>query len=97
MPSGNGASPRPIWPAAACCSAALWATLASYCLCIALIKQRQAILDNKPADRATFSDMMKAIAQANRLAVELGLTVTSRTRAFQGKSANERDWDELVG
>jgi P27 family predicted phage terminase small subunit len=71
------------------------ATLASYCLCIAAIRQRQAILDADPIDRATFQDQMKAIAQANRLAVELGLTVTSRTRAFQGKSADERDWGDL--
>jgi hypothetical protein len=70
-------------------------TLASYCLCIAAIKQRQAILDLDPTDRAMFQDQMKAIAQANRLAVELGLTVTSRTRAFQGKSADERDWADL--
>jgi P27 family predicted phage terminase small subunit len=71
------------------------ATLASYCLCIAAIRQRQAVLDTDPTDRATFQDQMKAVAQANRLAVELGLTVTSRTRAFQGKSADERDWGDL--
>jgi phage terminase small subunit len=70
-------------------------TLASYCLCIAAIKQRQAVLDHDPADRETFQDQMKAVAQAKQLAVELGLTVTSRTRAFQGKSADERDWGEL--
>jgi phage terminase small subunit len=72
-------------------------TLASYCICIAAIKQRQAVLDRDPADRETFQDQMKAVAQAKQLAVELGLTVTSRTRAFQGKSADEREWDELVG
>jgi P27 family predicted phage terminase small subunit len=71
------------------------ATLASYCLCIAAIRQRQAVLDTDPTDRATFQDQTKAVAQANRLAVELGLTVTSRTRAFQGKSADERDWGDL--
>ena len=70
-------------------------TLASYCLCIAAIQQRQAILDRDPADRPTFADQMKAVAQAKQLAVELGLTVTSRSRAFQGKSADERGWDEL--
>jgi phage terminase small subunit len=70
-------------------------TLASYCVCIAAIKQRQAILDTDPTDRETFQDQMKAVAQAKQLAVELGLTVTSRTRAFQGKSADERDWGEL--
>jgi phage terminase small subunit len=73
------------------------ATLSSYCLCIAAIRQRQAILDVAPEDRGTFADQMKAMAQANRLAVELGLTVTSRPRAFQGKSSDERDWAELVG
>jgi P27 family predicted phage terminase small subunit len=71
------------------------ATLASYCLCIAAIKQRQAVLDADPTDRPTFQDQMKAIAQANRLAVELGLTVTSRSRAFQGKSTDEREWGDL--
>jgi len=70
-------------------------TLASYCICIAAIKQRQAVLDCDPADRETFQDQMKAVAQAKQLAVELGLTVTSRSRAFQGKSADERDWGEL--
>jgi phage terminase small subunit len=71
------------------------ALLGHYCLCVAAIKQRQAVLDADPTDRATFADQQKAIAQATRLAVELGLTVTSRTRAFQGKSANERDWSDL--
>jgi hypothetical protein len=70
-------------------------TLVSYCVCIAAIKQRQAILDQDPSDRETFQDQMKAVAQAKQLAVELGLTVTSRTRAFQGKSADERDWADL--
>jgi phage terminase small subunit len=70
-------------------------TLASYCLCMAAIKQRQAILNLDPTDRDAFQDQMKAVAQAKQLAVELGLTVTSRTRAFQGKSADERDWGEL--
>jgi hypothetical protein len=58
-------------------------TLANYCLCLAAIKQRQAVLEQDPTDRGAFQDQMKAIAQANRLAVELGLPVTSRTRAFQ--------------
>ena len=38
---------------------------------------------------------MKAAAMAGQLAVELGSTVTTRSRAFQGKSADERDWGEL--
>ena len=70
-------------------------TLASYCVCIAAIKQRQAILDRDPSDRPAFTDQLKAIAHARALAVELGLTVTSRTRAFQGKSSDDRAWDEL--
>jgi phage terminase small subunit len=71
------------------------ALLGHYCLCVHAIKQRQAILDQDPTDRATFADQQKAIAQATRLAVELGLTVTSRTRAFTGKSADEREWGDL--
>jgi hypothetical protein len=39
---------------------------------------------------------MKAIAQANRLAVELGLTVTSRTRAFQAKTPDRQGWDDVL-
>ena len=70
-------------------------TLASYCLCIAAIKQRQAILDQDPTDRAAFADQMKAVAQANRLAIELGLTVTSRSRAFT--AAKDRDgWSDVL-
>jgi phage terminase small subunit len=72
------------------------ATLASYCLCIAAIRQRQAILDQDPTDRATFADQMKAVAQANRLAVELGLTVTSRTRAFTAQKADKAGWDDVL-
>jgi hypothetical protein len=70
-------------------------TLASYCVCIAAVKQRQAVLDANLTDRAAFIDQMKAAAMTRALAVELGLTVTSRSRAFQGKSADERDWGEL--
>jgi phage terminase small subunit len=71
--------------------------LANYCLSIAAVKRYQAILDENPADRAAFQDQCKAMQNATRLSVELGLTVTSRTRAFQGKSSDERDWAELVG
>src|SRR5687767_6102671 len=58
------------------------ATLANYCLCIAVIQGRQEILDRDPGDRAAFQDQMKAINSAKLLATELGLTVTSRSRAF---------------
>jgi P27 family predicted phage terminase small subunit len=71
-------------------------TLASYCLCIAAIRQRQAILDRDPADRDTFQDQMKAVAQAKQLAVELGLTVTSRSRAFTAKTADRDGWDDVI-
>jgi P27 family predicted phage terminase small subunit len=70
-------------------------TLANYCLCIAVIQQRQQILDADPANAAAFNEMMKAINSAKLLATELGLSPTSRTRAFQGKSAGERDWSDL--
>jgi phage terminase small subunit len=71
-------------------------TLASYCVCIAAIKQRQAILDRDPADREAFQDQMKAVAQAKQLAVELGLTVTSRSRAFTAKTPDRDGWDEVI-
>jgi phage terminase small subunit len=69
--------------------------LASYCIAMAAVKQKQAVLDLDPDDRSAFRDQTKAMAMARQLAVELGLTVTSRTRAFQGKSTNERDWEDL--
>jgi P27 family predicted phage terminase small subunit len=72
------------------------AILASYCVCIAAIKQRQAVLNRDPADRETFQDQMKAVAQAKQSAVELGLTVTSRTRAFTAKTPDRDGWDEVV-
>jgi phage terminase small subunit len=71
-------------------------TLASYCVCIAAIKQRQAILDRDPTDRDAFTDQMKAVAQAKQLAVELGLTVTSRSRAFTAKMPDRDGWDEVL-
>jgi phage terminase small subunit len=72
------------------------ATLASYCLCIAAIRQRQAILDVAPEDRETFQDQMKAVAQAKQLAVELGLTVTSRSRAFTAKTPDQDGWSDVL-
>jgi phage terminase small subunit len=71
-------------------------TLASYCVCIAAIKQRQAILDRDSTDRNAFTDQMKAVAQAKQLAVELGLTVTSRSRAFTAKTPDRDGWDEVI-
>jgi phage terminase small subunit len=71
------------------------ATLANYCLCVAAVRQRQAVLDQDPTDRKVFADQMKAAMMARGLAVELGLTVTSRSRAFQGKSSDEREWGDL--
>jgi phage terminase small subunit len=71
-------------------------TLASYCLCIAAIRQRQPILDRDPGDRETFQDQIKAIAQAKQLAVELGLTVVSRTRQYTAKAPDKDGWDDVV-
>jgi phage terminase small subunit len=75
------------------------ATLASYCLCIAAIRQRQVVLEGDPGDRQTFQDQLKAIALAKQLAVELGLTVTSRSRAFtsQSTAGPGDDFEALVG
>jgi len=72
------------------------ATLANYCLCIAAIQQRQRFLDRNPADAAAFQEQMKAINSAKLLATELGLTVTSRTRAFTSKAAAADEWDDVV-
>ena len=76
------------------------ASLEHYCLCVAQIRQCQQILvDQMVADgegiHPAYMAQQKAIQSARLLAVELGLTVTSRTRAFQGKSTDEREWDQL--
>jgi hypothetical protein len=42
-----------------------------------------------------YTAQQKAIQSARLLAVELGLSIVSRARSFQGKSADERDWGEL--
>jgi P27 family predicted phage terminase small subunit len=78
------------------------ASLEHYVLCIAQIRQCQRILaDQVIADaegiHPAYTAQQKAIQSARLLAVELGLSVVSRARSFQGKSADERDWAELVG
>jgi phage terminase small subunit len=42
-----------------------------------------------------YNAQQKAIQSARLLAVELGLSVVSRARSFQGKTADEREWDDL--
>jgi phage terminase small subunit len=69
--------------------------LAAYCVCIAAIRQRQPYVEGDVFNREVFADQMKAMTMAKQLAVELGLTVTSRTRAFQGKSTDELEWAAL--
>jgi phage terminase small subunit len=71
-------------------------TLAAYCLCVGAVKQRQAVLDFNPDSRDAFADQMKAIAQMKLLAVELGLTVTSRSRAFTAKAPDKQGWDDVL-
>jgi P27 family predicted phage terminase small subunit len=76
------------------------ASLEHYCLCVAQIRQCQKILTEVPiADHVgvhpAYTAQQKAIQSARLLAVELGLSVVSRARSFQGKSADEREWDEL--
>ena len=76
------------------------ASLEHYCLCVAQIRQCQQILaDTAIADadgiHPAYTAQQKAIQSARLLAVELGLSVVSRTRSFQGKSSDEREWDQL--
>jgi phage terminase small subunit len=66
-------------------------TLASYCICIAAIRQRQATLDRNPSDRETFQDQIKAVAQAKQLAVELGLWTRSPRPVEQYQHADQAD------
>jgi phage terminase small subunit len=76
------------------------ASLEHYVLCVAQIRQCQKILaDALIADgegvHPAYTAQQKAIQSARLLAVELGLSIVSRARSFQGKSADERDWGEL--
>jgi P27 family predicted phage terminase small subunit len=76
------------------------ASLEHYVLCVAQIRQLQAVLATEPIAAAdgvhpAYTAQQKAIQSARLLAVELGLSVVSRARSFQGKSTDERDWDEL--
>jgi P27 family predicted phage terminase small subunit len=76
------------------------ASLEHYVLCVAQIRQCQKILaDALIADgegvHPAYAAQQKAIQSARLLAVELGLSIVSRARSFQGKSADERDWGEL--
>jgi P27 family predicted phage terminase small subunit len=76
------------------------AQLEHYCLAVAQIRQLQAILADQPIATAdgvhpAFTALTKGIQSARLLAVELGLSVVSRARSFQGKAADEREWDEL--
>jgi P27 family predicted phage terminase small subunit len=76
------------------------ASLEHYVLCIAQIRQCQRILaDALIADgdgiHPAYHAQQKAIQSARLLAVELGLSVVSRARSFQGKSGDERDWADL--
>jgi P27 family predicted phage terminase small subunit len=76
------------------------ASLEHYVLCVAQIRQLQAVMADQPIATTdgvhpAFNALQKAMQSARLLAVELGLTVVSRTRSYQGKSAGEREWDEL--
>jgi P27 family predicted phage terminase small subunit len=76
------------------------ASLEHYVLCIAQIRQCQKILADQPIAgvegvHPAYTAQQKAIQSARLLAVELGLSVVSRARSFQGKAADEREWDEL--
>jgi P27 family predicted phage terminase small subunit len=78
------------------------ASLATYCALVDQIEGFGKILaaegamgpDGKAHD--AHRAMLATAAQARMLAAELGLSVVSRTRSFQGKSTDERDWDALA-
>jgi P27 family predicted phage terminase small subunit len=77
------------------------ASLATYCTLVDQIEQFGKVLaaegamgpDGKAHD--AHRAMLATAAQARMLAAELGLSVVSRTRSFQGKSTDERDWADL--
>jgi phage terminase small subunit len=76
------------------------ASLEHYVLCIAQIRQCQRILADAPIADDTgvhpgYTAQQKAIQSARLLAVELGLSVVSRARSFQGKSADQQEWEDL--
>jgi phage terminase small subunit len=56
--------------------------------------RRPAIADAEGVHPA-YTAQQKAIQSARLLAVELGLSIVSRARSFQGKSADECDWGEF--
>jgi phage terminase small subunit len=71
------------------------ASLAIYCAMVDQVERLAAIVAEKgPIDPAQ-GVLLKTAAQARMLAAELGLSVVSRTRSFQGKSADEQAWQEL--
>jgi hypothetical protein len=97
-PSGRGRFRTS--PAAASCSRARSPRSNTNVLCVAQSRQCQKILaDALIADgegvHPPYAAQQKAIQSARLLAVELGLSIVSRARSFQGKSADERDWGEL--
>jgi P27 family predicted phage terminase small subunit len=76
------------------------ALLEHYVLCLVQIRHLQATLAQEPLATTdgvhpAFTALQKAIQSARLLAVELGLSVVSRSRSFQGKAADEREWDDL--
>lgn len=74
--------------------------LENFVLCLCQIRQCQKVLAGVPiADsdgiHPAYHAQQKAIQSARLLGVELGLSTVSRLRSFQGKAADEREWDEL--
>jgi P27 family predicted phage terminase small subunit len=71
------------------------ANLATYCALIDQIEQLARTVAKEglagPAQKA----MLATAAQARMYAAELGLSVVSRTRSFQGQSSDERAWADL--
>ena len=74
------------------------ASLATYCALADQVEQIGRVLgkDGPLADDGkALRLMVTASAQMRMLATELGLSVVSRSRSFQGKAADEQAWGEL--
>jgi P27 family predicted phage terminase small subunit len=77
------------------------ASLATYCTLVDQIEQfgkvlaAEGIMGEEGKAHDAHRAMLATSAQARMLAAELGLSVVSRTRSFQGRAADEREWDDL--
>jgi phage terminase small subunit len=65
--------------------------LAAYCACIAAIQRREVHMGADLLNREVFADQLKAVSAARALSAELGLSVTSRMRAFTAQPTGKDD------